>query len=233
MELPEFPHYPERSKEGYMLNILALDVRKYAAAVGILGLCALGAAAAVKTPESVIERWPGRPRSEARVLIAKYGEPSNFDDNSLVWYKNGPWQKTVVYRQAPRGILGFHSNDILEQTIAYLVPDGKIPEVKRFDGRIRFDKANGQLSSVSESENLNYLALNLVDEIVTDKRNADEARDFYRKTMRLTESGKTSAYLDGFLFPLPADSMTNPASETTPPIPLEEPYRSEIPRPRR
>ena len=212
-----------------MLNILGLDVRKYAAAVGILGLCALGGAAAVKTPESVIERWPGRPRSEARVLIAKYGEPANFDDDNLIWYKNGPWQKTVVYRKAPQGVMGFHAKDILEQTIAYRVPDDKIAELKRFDGRIRFDKANGQLSSVSESENLNYLALNLVDEIVTDKRNADEARDFYRKTTKLTESGKTSAYLDGFLFPLTADSTANPASE---PVPAEEPYRSAIPRPR-
>jgi len=215
-----------------MLNIFALDVREYAAALGVLGLCALGAAAAVKTPESVIDRWPGRPRSEARVLIAKYGEPANFDDDSLIWYKNGPWQKTVVYRKAPQGLLGYHAKDILEQTIAYRVPDDKLAELKRFDGRIRFDKANGQLSSVSESENLNYLALNLVDEIVTDKRNADEARDFYRKTLKLTESGKTSAYLDGFLFPLPPDSLTNPASEPIPPVPLEEPYRSGIPRPR-
>lgn len=177
-------------------------VRRRAPAFGILALCAFGAAAGIMTAETAIADWPRRSRGEARVLIAKYGEPNAFDAGKLVWYKNGPWRRTVVYRKAPHRFMGYHSRDILEQSIEYLVPDDKIAALKRFDGRVRFDKASGQLSSRAENENLNYLALNLVDEIVSDKRDAGEAREFYRKTVKLAGSGKTSAYMEGFLFPL-------------------------------
>ena len=120
----------------------------------------------------------------------------------MVWEKSGPWRTIVVYRKAPRSFLGMHSNDILEQSISCKVPDDKLAELKRFDARIKFDKPSGELSSLSESEKFNYLILNLADEIVADKWSADEARDFYRKTVRLSESGKSSAYMTGFVFPL-------------------------------
>lgn len=191
--------------------------RGYAAGLGILGLCALGAPAeqpgphepavlnendaAVRTPEAVIRKWPDRPRATAGALIAKYGEPSSFDDDSLVWYNKGPWRQTVVYREAPHSFMGYHGKDILEQWISYVVPENRIAELKRFDNRIAVDKAGGELSARSESENLNYLALNLADEILAGKRRPDAARDFYLKTMKLSASGKSSPYMDGFLFP--------------------------------
>jgi hypothetical protein len=156
----------------------------------------------VETPETTIVKWPERPRSEARVMIAKYGEPSTFDDKSLVWYDNGPWQQSVVYRTAPQSLLGFRGKDILEQSIAYDVPDARLAALKSFDSRISFDKSNKKLSARSENENLNYLVFNLADEIVNGKRTVDEARDFYRKTVKLSEAGKSSSYMDGFLFPV-------------------------------
>jgi hypothetical protein len=90
--------------------------------------------------------------------------------------------------------------------IAY---DAKVPETKRaalrrFDARVAFDPETGELSAQSESERFNYLALNLADEIVNGKRTADQAKDFYLKTSRLAASGKSSPYMDGFLFPLSA-----------------------------
>jgi hypothetical protein len=225
-----------------MKNDIGRDVRKFAAGLGILGLCAFSASAevpgpdapqvknetsaAVQTPETVIQNWPERSRSTALALIAKYGEPDRFTGDDLVWSKNGPWQKTVVYRTAPQGFL--HGQDVLEQSISYDVPDEKIPALKSFDSRINFDKATGELSSRAESESLNYLALNLADEIVTDKRTPDDARDFYRKTVKLSEAGKASPYTDGFVFPLKQDksSMQNPDAE---PTPIEEPYKSGTP----
>ncbi len=197
-----------------MTNAIERSVRTLAAGLGVLALCALSApaelplmdrpeaktSASVQTPETTITQWPGVSQSEARVLIAKYGEPNSFDENSLVWFDNGEWRKTVVYRKAPQSLMGLHGRDILEQTIAYNVPDQKLPELKRFDERIKYDKASGEISARSENENLNYLALNLADEIATDKRTAQEARDFYKKTVSLSQSGKSSGYMDGLLF---------------------------------
>ncbi|MFI5350959.1 MAG: hypothetical protein ACHQ2Z_15535 [Elusimicrobiota bacterium] len=194
-----------------MPNDIGRGVRAYAAGLGLLGLGALGAAAiepgpyeppvmnesweAVQTPETVIRAWPERSRGTAGALIAKYGEPSTFDDRSLIWYYIGPWQETVVYRGTPL------SADIVEQSISYDVPDKKISDLKRFDSLIDFDKTHKRLSSRSESEKLNFLAVNLANEIVAGKRNPGQARDFYRRTLRLSESGKSSPYIEEFLFP--------------------------------
>jgi hypothetical protein len=204
------------------MNIIERSVRKYAAGLGILGLCALGISAAVKIPQTMIRNWPELPRGAARALIAEYGQPNSFDDNSLVWHKKGPWQRIVVYRKG---------RDILEQSIFYDVPAAKIAALKRFDRRLNFDPATGQLSSREESENRNYLALNLADEIVTGKRSPDEARAFYRKTLKLSASGKVSPYMYGFLFPLNEKSLLRkPIGK---PNPTEEPYRSGLPQPTR
>ena len=199
-----------------MPNKIRHSVGGYATGLVLLGLCALAAPAAepgpyeppvknenssaVQTPATVIRDWPERPRDAARALIAKYGEPSSFDDDRLVWYGIGPWQETAVYREAPESS-GHRGEDILEQSISYIVPEKELAELNRFDRRLDFDKPSGELVARSESENLNYLALNLADEIVNGKRTADEARDFYRKTLKLAASGKTSAYMERLLFP--------------------------------
>jgi hypothetical protein len=200
-----------------MKNDSGRGFRTFAAVLGLLGACALGATAelpvrgdydapaargkaAVRTPEAAISRWPARPQREARVLIGKYGQPRSFDDDKLVWGKRGPWQQIIVYRKAPRSFLGFHGKDILEQSIAYVVPAAKAAALARFDDRLHFDKASGRLSARSESESLNYLALNLADEIVKGKRDVDDARSFYRRTANLAESGKSSGYMERLLF---------------------------------
>jgi hypothetical protein len=156
---------------------------------------------ASQTPETVVRKWPEGARATAREMIAKYGEPNRFSEGALVWIDNGPWQKTVVYRNAWPHFLGRRDKDYLEQTIAYRVPADKIEDLKRFDRRLEINESRGQLSSRSESEPMNFLALNLADEIVTDKRAVKDARDFMAKTESLARSGKTSPYTKGFLFP--------------------------------
>ncbi len=81
------------------------------------------------------------------------------------------------------------------------MPPAKIAALERFDGRLAYDQETGILSSYSENEKLNFLALNLAAEIVDNTRDADQAREFYRKTVELSATGKTSAYMEGFLFP--------------------------------
>jgi hypothetical protein len=156
--------------------------------------------AASQTPESIIMKWPEGARATARDMMSKYGQPNRFSEGALVWIDNGPWQKSVVYRSAWPHFIAKKDKDYLEQTIAYRVPAAKIPDLKRFDRRLHVNERVGQLSARSESEAMNFLALNLADEIVNDERGVDDARDFYLRTERLAISGKTSAYTQGFLF---------------------------------
>lgn len=170
---------------------------------------------ASQTPELVISKWPEGARLTAREMISKYGEPNRFSEGALVWIDNGPWQKTVVYRNAWPHFLGRRDKDYLEQTIAYRVPVEKIEDLKRFDRRLEINESRGQLSSRSESEAMNFLALNLADEIVMDKRGVDDARDFMTKTESLTKSGKSSRYTKGFVFPhraVPEDPLRSPGA---------------------
>ena len=57
-------------------------------------------AASAKSPETVIDAWPALARSTAKAMIEKYGKPNRVTDEALVWIDNGPWLKTVVFRDS-------------------------------------------------------------------------------------------------------------------------------------
>jgi hypothetical protein len=210
-----------------MKRSLESALRARAAALGILGLLALGAAAQGTPPsfapapsfavdlslETVLSDWPENSRFAAREMIAKYGEPIRVGDDKLVWPVIAPWSKIVVYRRAPRGLFGWRGEDVVEQSIWYFVPDDKVADLARFDDRLTWDMSTGELSSRAESEGLNFLALNLADEIVAGTRTPSQAREFYRRTVQLSESGKSSPYMSGIIFsiripPPPDDGST-------------------------
>lgn len=171
-----------------------------------------GKVAVGQAAEKTIEYWPELARAAARAMIAKYGRPTEVGASALVWYGNGPWKKSIVHRRAWPHYSFELDKDYLENTIAYWVPDDKVAALTRFDKRLDVDQALGEISTRSESEKMNYLALNLADEIVRGKRTVENAREFYIRTARLAASGKASSYLNGFLFevhndvsPLPRD----------------------------
>jgi hypothetical protein len=154
-----------------------------------------GIAAAAKTPEAVIRSWPPVAQSAARAMIEKYGLPHQYGDDALVWNDIGSWQKTVVHRRGWPG-----PNDYLEQTILYEIPENMVPALRDFDRRLKVDSAKGELSARSETEPLNYLALNLADEILRGNRSPEAARTIYRKTTGLAKAGKSSPYMNGIRF---------------------------------
>lgn len=150
------------------------------------------------TPEQVIAQWPARQRALGRAMLEKYGRPNQFDQNSLVWFNNGFWKRTIVYRRPPRGRA--KAPEALQQTIAYLVPHDRIPALKTFDPALEVSPTAGEISYTSDSEAKNRLALNLADEVVTGRRTAAQARRFFDMTSRLSLSGKSSPYMDKLMF---------------------------------
>jgi hypothetical protein len=134
-------------------------------------------------------------------MTEKYGLPNRMNPIEVVWYDNGPWRRTVVHRISSSNFLGIKDNDYLEQTLSYPIPDDKIPALKRFSSRIDVDQNNGELSSRGETESVNFLTMNLAAEIAAGARTPENARAFDRKTRELAKSGKSSLYLQEFLFP--------------------------------
>ncbi|MFI5360372.1 MAG: hypothetical protein ACHQ49_00260 [Elusimicrobiota bacterium] len=147
-------------------------------------------------------QWPERSRLAAQAMIEKYGLPTRTNESELVWYNNGPWLRTVVHRESWRGFLGTRDNDIVDQAIAYRVTADERKALERFSKRIVVDEAAGELISRSESENLNFLALNLAGEIAGGMRTVKDALKFFARTEELSKAGKSSAYLERFVFPV-------------------------------
>jgi hypothetical protein len=147
----------------------------------------------VRTPEEIVRDWPERARVAAQALIEKYGPPQIADADSLTWVGNRPWDDTVVRRDAPAG-------QILRQSIHYPVALSKLAALRGLGGRVELDSSSGELSSYADDESLNFLALNLADEVVSGKLTPDRARERYARTRELAQAGKSSPYTKGFLF---------------------------------
>ncbi|HAM36369.1 MAG TPA: hypothetical protein DEB40_05860 [Elusimicrobia bacterium] len=144
-----------------------------------------------------ISRWPEVSRTVALATMEKYGAPDQVHADKLVWNNNGAWDRTIAYRDLR------DQSDILEQTIRYEVPRTKLSAVNEINLPLRVSRDRKEISATSESEQMNFLALNLADEVIKGKKSSVEARDFYARTVSLSKAGKTSPYMQGLLFTLP------------------------------
>lgn len=148
-----------------------------------------------RMPVQVITQdWPERSKKIAVVMVEKYGQPDSADDNCLIWHGKGPWKRTIVHRQGAR------PDAVLEQAVNYRVPLAKFKELELFEPRLSPNRTRNELSMRSESEPMNFLAVNLADEIIVGWKGADEARGFSAQISKLAKSGKSSPYLEGLRF---------------------------------
>lgn len=136
--------------------------------------------------------WDEMPRSLALLMIERHGEPEQMTSKSLVWREKTPWKRIIVHNDPP--------NLPLEQVVSYFVPDHKLEAVRSLGNGIGVDVWNNELSAQNEMESMNFLALNLADDIVRDNRTTQEAATFLQTTAQLAASGKSSLYMEGLLF---------------------------------
>ncbi len=73
---------------------------------------------------------------------------------------------------------------MLEQTIRYKVPVEKLAELAKFNRSVVPNLTRGELTSLADAEELNFLALNVADDIVKGDRAAEEARTYYAQIVR-------------------------------------------------
>ncbi len=159
--------------------------------------------------EAQIAEWPESSRRAAQRMIQKYGLPDQAAARALVWNDNGPWKRTIVHRDAGK--------DVLEQIAAYHVPNDRYDVIGHLQGNVSAERGRDELASKAPDEPLNFLSLNLADEVISGRRDAENAGDFYRRTAALTASGKSSPYTQSLLFATPP--TTAPAVSTAPAIP--------------
>jgi hypothetical protein len=129
--------------------------------------------------ESVINDWNAMSKKAANQTIEQYGPPNEATQSRLIWYNNGPWKRTIVYRdEIPHDFPQPHT-DVIENYINYTVPTEMFSELAKFDGSVIVERTRGEVSSRCDMEVANILALNLMNDIVTGKLSVEEARDKY------------------------------------------------------
>jgi hypothetical protein len=183
---------------------------------GFFLMAAAGCSRAVKAPpnESTAEAWNRRTnaldmiggwqdksRLAAGALIEKYGPPDELRSTRIVWYNRSPWKKIVV-RDVPAPYAGAAATElgVVEETVEYTLRPDQAELLKAFGSTLSWDAKAGELTAKSDSEAVNFLRVNLADEVANRRITVEQARDAYARLMALEEAGKTTGYTSEFRF---------------------------------
>lgn len=179
----------------------------------------------LETVNEITKDWPAMSRKNVEQMTQKYGPPNEAIPSRLIWYNNGVWKRTIVYRdEIPHNFPQPHS-DTLEQIINYQVPIDKFTELAKFDGSIIVERTKGEVSARCDMEAANILALNLMHEIVSGKLTAAQAREKFSEETAAFVMNRPAPLAENLQFDLPkgntmdkdhitiADNMINQAKE--------------------
>jgi hypothetical protein len=187
------------------------------AAIG--GIATTVAARDASGYESAITDWPERPRQVAKKIAAAYGQPDEVTPTMLVWHDTGPWKRTIVYREEVKHDFPKPHTDIVEQVIDYKVPVDKFDDLAAFDGSVIVERTKGEMSARCDDEKMNFLAINLANDVVTGAQDADGARRAYAEAAMAVMKKKAPAYTRKLQF--------TPERDTGDP---DQPYRMPVKR---
>ena len=153
--------------------------------------------------KKIIESWPAAQKNIAEQMIAKYGFPNEATPTKLFWYRNGPWKRTELSRDAVVHNWPTVHSDFLTQVIDYRVPPEMFHLIAMFDGSILCDRTRGEVAARCDTESANVLGMNMVHEIVTGKRTVEEARKTAVESTVAYNLGRAAPYAERLLFEVP------------------------------
>lgn len=159
---------------------------------------------------TVIATWPATSREVAETIIGRYGPPDEATASRLMWFGNGPWKRTIVYRDTIEHRFPMPHVDLLEQVIDYRVPPDMFDELAHYDGSVIVERTRGEMAARCDKELANFLAINLAHDVVTGRRTVDEARRFYAETIEAVKAGERPAYTREFQFQVPRGGTADP-----------------------
>jgi hypothetical protein len=160
--------------------------------------------------DEIIAAWPETPRMVAGEVMGTYGPPHEATASLLIWHNNGPWKRTILYRDVVPHDFPMPHPDLLEQAIDYQVPPDKFDELAQYDGSVIVERTKGEISARCDKEPMNLLAINLANDIVTGARTVDEARQFYAETAMAFKNGQSDPYVEGFVFTVSKGNTNDP-----------------------
>jgi hypothetical protein len=147
-----------------------------------------------------IQDWPEESREAAQLVIDEHGEPDEVTDTQLVWHRAGKWKRIVATKAFWQHNFPAPHIDAIETVIDYRVPPKKFTELAEFDGSVVVERTAGEVSARCHDEQANFLALNLMNDIVTGAKTVSEARDYYGKEFLDYRRKKPTPYMEDLRF---------------------------------
>lgn len=157
-----------------------------------------------------IRDWPQETREAAQLVIDQYGEPDEATDNVLTWYKRGQWKRILASKAFHRHDFPAPHIDSIESVIDYRVPPDKVTPLAEFDGSVIVERTAGEVSARCHDEQANFLALNLMHDIVTEAKSVKEAREYYAKEFAGFRRKEPTPYMEKLRFPLEDHETADP-----------------------
>jgi hypothetical protein len=158
------------------------------------------------TMQAVLARWPDESREAAQLVVDTYGEPDEVTPSMMVWHRVGPWKRVIATRAFDAHEFPAPHHDCVESVIDYAVPPAKAGEVVEFDGSVIVHRTAGEVAARCHDEQANFLALNLMHDIVTGARSVREARDYYAKEFADYRRKRRTPYMERLRFAVHGDT---------------------------
>jgi len=147
--------------------------------------------------------WPKPQRDKVNEFIQKFGLPQEVGMGQVTWFNNGPWKRTTIHRHTVEHDSPTAHNDFVASTIDYKVPTHYFGMLADFDGSLYPDRTAGEVTAKCDLEEMNFMALNIMHDMVTGKKNVQQALDVaveIEKAFRL--HGEKPLYTQGLQFKL-------------------------------
>lgn len=149
---------------------------------------------------TIIADWPDASHEAAELVVDAYGEPHEATGSMLVWYGVGPWKRVIATREYEDHHFPIPHIDAVTSVIDYRVPPEVVSELAAYDGSVVVARTAGEVSARCHDEQANFLALNLVHDIVTGAKDAASARDYYATEFLNVRRGQPTPYMDKLQF---------------------------------
>lgn len=159
---------------------------------------------------TILEAWPEASRRVALDFFGRFGAPDEHTSSHLVWYKVGPWKRTIVWREGADHEFPQPHRDVLEQVVDFEPPTDMYDEIARFNGSLTLLRTRGELASRCENEAMNFLLCNLANDIVHEVRTLEEARAYVAEKILSPRPGEPDDYLVGLQFAVDVGDVGDP-----------------------
>jgi hypothetical protein len=148
----------------------------------------------------IIQEWPEQSREAAQLVIQKHGEPHEATASVLIWHRVGPWKRMEASREFSQHDFPVPHIDAVASFIDYRVPADKVSKLIEYDGSVVVEHTVGEVSARCHDEEANFLALNLMHDIVTGKKTVQQARQYYAKEFLDYRRKKPTPYMQRLHF---------------------------------